>query len=669
MDQFTYVVEIEGFGDNNGQVFLTTGNSPGLGAIRALPYLSDYPDITAVSFPPQGGFGESAGEVYFSAVDVGRQLSSLVRMGVVAETFLTAAVTDTATSWTVDDASALSVGDVVWSGPEAVEITNISSNTLTVTRAQLGTTGTALPAETSVYSSNPYIIGRGVKVIKCAHSESVDEGDEVARGVIDIVEAQGGRFTFAAKSAVALMQRLVPSRPTTLKVESSQAGRVRLSKIQGEWDGADGGAFFWNGSESFYVEQASNDFFDGTDGYVIKGKTPEAGTTVSLAVGLDSRRAPFVGNWGLLTWIGQLFFCKASPQDNGATPVTRLLPDGYGAGISGDLIDWTGITATGNQDSIASQLGDVLLTDFLIGPEPKPLSEILQPLLETYGIGITFQNGKITLGRIRKASGDYEVQELSGDDILNIESVVVRYEDRLNNPRSIVIKPRDGDFETTFEAIRYAIQDAASTGISSSTMDAAHAGGDSGQVYAFAVRQLWQLSAGVASLSMDVTSNKTYTVGGTVAITAPGLADLFAGERKFQSARFVITQVEPQTGDAEFQRLTLQRIGGAPTAGLLVPGGRITAVSSNTATVTPFQDYQVGDTCRLISEDLATQSAGTQTVVSVTSISASERDIELDGNFSGGLTTGEFLFVETRQNGVNYTIGNTYVFGEQGDDD
>lgn len=127
-------------------------------------WLMDWPRVAAERVDPLGGVPES-GELEVVLLDWENTLTSEWQIERDPDTYLDAAITSGATSFSVLDASAITVDSVIHIGSEAITVVAKASNTLTsVTRARHGTDATPHGAGDPVYRYIPQLHSRRLKL-------------------------------------------------------------------------------------------------------------------------------------------------------------------------------------------------------------------------------------------------------------------------------------------------------------------------------------------------------------------------------------------------------------------------------------------------------------------------------------------------------------------------
>lgn len=174
--RWTYVVRIEGIGDEGGQ-YSWSATIPDFASTNAQWHdtLAELPDPTAERAPFLGGMPE-AGTVQVKIVDTDDHVTAALRTERGPSTFLDGAITSTGTTIVVADGSALPSADfVIWLGSEAIRIDTRSGDTLTVdTRGYLDTSASAHDDRASVYESTPFLRTRRMSVYLAATDASSD---------------------------------------------------------------------------------------------------------------------------------------------------------------------------------------------------------------------------------------------------------------------------------------------------------------------------------------------------------------------------------------------------------------------------------------------------------------------------------------------------------------
>lgn len=155
----TVWLRVLGFGDANGAYLITGGGtwsgsypSGASASTTILPVLAALPAIPGSRIDPLAAVGADS-TIEFELVldaDYSATLATLWRSAQ-PDTRAAQFIGISGTSATVDDGAALSTG-IAWIGPEAVNITNIAGDTITITRAQVGTYARRHAARSSQYA-------------------------------------------------------------------------------------------------------------------------------------------------------------------------------------------------------------------------------------------------------------------------------------------------------------------------------------------------------------------------------------------------------------------------------------------------------------------------------------------------------------------------------------
>jgi len=122
-----------------------------------------WPDILSESVDVMGGLPE-AGSVSIDLVDIGDALTSEWRTERSSITRTTAAITSSAGTVTVENASNISTDDILFLGFEAVKVTGVAGSTVSIERGKLDSDAVRHLTGQDVYASIPNLRGRKIKV-------------------------------------------------------------------------------------------------------------------------------------------------------------------------------------------------------------------------------------------------------------------------------------------------------------------------------------------------------------------------------------------------------------------------------------------------------------------------------------------------------------------------
>lgn len=127
------------------------------------PWLATYPALLSQEANPLGGVA-SSGEVTLEIVDVDDQLLPKLRTEARPQTVLSAVLSASGTSVSLQSATGVTAGStVLFIGSEALLVVS-GSNPYTVTRGALGTDAAAHPAGAAVALYSPHLYGRRVRL-------------------------------------------------------------------------------------------------------------------------------------------------------------------------------------------------------------------------------------------------------------------------------------------------------------------------------------------------------------------------------------------------------------------------------------------------------------------------------------------------------------------------
>jgi hypothetical protein len=217
--QWATIVTIEGLGDGNG-IWKFCSRRPDY-AVSAdyKPWLVTYPDLLEERVSPLGGMPES-GELSVQILDVGRALTGALRFLGSADMYWTADVTASATTGTVSGTPI--VGDVLWSGNEAIRVDAVIGATITsMTRGFLDTDPWAHRSRDSIFPGSHYITGRRMRLFLVpVNGDSSADETEIGQYRIDDLELDEtlNGITLRGTTQFQYLARMLPRQPKNFVV-------------------------------------------------------------------------------------------------------------------------------------------------------------------------------------------------------------------------------------------------------------------------------------------------------------------------------------------------------------------------------------------------------------------------------------------------------------------
>jgi len=440
--QWSVVVTLEGSGNSSG-LFYYCSTIPTYAAADSnyRPWLraGSWPDIMSESVNPMGGLPQ-AGNISLDLVDIDDTLTSEWRTERGPTTLANGAITSTATSITVNDASNITTGDVIYMGNEAILVGGKTSDTLeTLTRGHLDTDAIAHTDDEEVYLSTPYLRGRRIRMYVIP-MDAGSASDLQLFGVYHVdsfsMSADFNGYILQGRSQLKYLDRLVAHDPVKpFIINTNQGSGVLFLSVPGPfnpWDDGAGG-YFKFGDE---VVVAS---LDTASEVIIKiTKRGAMGTAITAGVAGFEMGDPgnwiigaetdgpggfrFIdrGDWSQLSSGEKLAITRAShlwqksahwvdiilcimTSSAGDDELELLngddtygnwasLPVGYGLGIPSNKIDFESFI------KIKNETPDFLFKSFFIGHEAQPVREIIsEQILRPIGAYITTETGHISL--------------------------------------------------------------------------------------------------------------------------------------------------------------------------------------------------------------------------------------------------------------------------------
>lgn len=594
---------------------------------------------------PLGGVGE-LGSLTFALLDFDDYLGGKLAVDASPETFLSANITAAATSFDVDDASGLDATTVIYVGGEAMRVTGVSTNTLTVSRGYLGTTAASHDIGDRVYLQTPFIRGRRAELYRVpvdatSQSEETLIGsyviDDGPRWVLDDIEDMSGKWHFGARSQT-FVNRLAPPNPHQAEVTSVvDEGRGGLGFSAVDGDSAFFGWQIWTGSQAdvagFYVK---------VDGEImtVRAESVAQGVVVDRREVLGSKRAElkpgmvgtrvFVAeiegpcsfryspptaatsrgsaNWTKTAhWLDliAILLTSSAHEDDGLELVNfpsggtnySCLPPGYGVGVPESAIDWSSFEAA------KQRTPEFIFPYFVYGDqEGVSIGELLtEEFLRPVGAWFTVRGGtvRIVIPRIG-IKGEAQIT-IGPDDILSRQVAPGVYAPAIHKlehgsgqhassvryeigPQKRKLTFTSADFKNTFgQGGLYTSDDA--------PVEIKVPGGDVGNEVAYAARAeslLQRRHRPQLSVELDVTAAKSTLAPGDYAqLTLNGLPNMATSARDWSAIDLQVLQAEHFLDKDRGAGATLELVGHGTSlnVGRIAPSAWVTSFLSTTLTV------------------------------------------------------------------------------------
>lgn len=684
---------IQGVGDSDGLWRFSSAVAwtltAGQGSWR--PWLASMPDILSQRVPyVDGGVVRDSGSLTLELVDVGEALTETLRFDRGAAAYLAADVTSSATTMTLDAGAAsvgIAVGDVVYLGSEAVEVSAISTSTLTVSRGELDTTGRAHVTGAPVYRSPPFLRRREVRL----YLAPIDGAESDARlvGLYEVDDLAWSedltRWVLRASIAQGYLDRVVPRAPLDpgLQMRITPAGLTGYLRGVRAWQqDSSARVMAVDGEEVLEVETGSR---------VLRA---QYGTTEDDIDGVTEFRVVLVGavdfrfqeagststdrtdnNWVASDhWVDILLCLLLSPalESGGADNYNGSgsglegrnysgLPAGYGLGVPRTLIDW------GSFESSRAAL-DLRLPFFVLGPTAEPFREVVDPVLQAAGAFLAQEGGLIRLV-VPELPTEADTASVAID-----QNVMLARPDGL--PRMSVRRPVD-DLLTT---IRYTLgpqgRDRTITWaedfarlfnpddlleLDGKTLELDVPGADpsaEGPWLRLGLRRLWLAyrPSLEVELELDVGEAWDWALAENASVDLPAVVDLAAGVRGLTGTAQLVER-EPRLDTVRGVSLLVRaRVQPSIRLGNISPAADVTSVAGAVATCAPNRytsanapsplptsdagSFVVNDVVQLMGADgVPLASAATETVDGV-----SGNNLTLSGDFGGALAAGTTIY-------------------------
>jgi len=178
------IATVEGWGTSAGQ-FRVCSQVPDYAVGDALyrEWLADWPRLLGEQVDPNGGFA-TAGELEIQIVDIGDAITAEWRIDAQPSTFVDGDISASVTTVNVDNGAACTTG-LVFVGNEAMTVSSIAANALTVVRGTLGTDATKHKDGDPAYIRQPYIRSRRL-TLKVVNLDAASASEEREYGTFFI---------------------------------------------------------------------------------------------------------------------------------------------------------------------------------------------------------------------------------------------------------------------------------------------------------------------------------------------------------------------------------------------------------------------------------------------------------------------------------------------------
>lgn len=260
-----YLARIEGIGNATGQYVYTSRSAADcpsyLTTSLIRPVIATAPDVSPASISPLSSrVGDSRCTLRLTHTEDADHLLAVPDGSGYAVDGAVVRLTgylDTGTTLAVTDSSAFSASDLVWIGADEVVVVGSAptSTTLSVTRAQLGTTAKPVPHSwpgTILWDTWPGVEGRRI-VVSRVEASATSSAEEVVifRGTIGELSHSGGTITMPIHSHFATLMDAYGEQswtPPQQAVTAGSTGQLELRASDGivQWVSDTGKASFWH---------------------------------------------------------------------------------------------------------------------------------------------------------------------------------------------------------------------------------------------------------------------------------------------------------------------------------------------------------------------------------------------------------------------------------------
>lgn len=674
---------IEGVGDSDGLWRFSSGEGWALGAGEGSwrPWLAELPDVLSQRVPYiEGGVVEDEGGLSLELVDIGEALTEALQLDQGPTTFVaTGGASAAATTIVVTSTiTGLTVGDILWVGAEAVEVTSIAGTNLGVTRGVLSTTATAHDAGTRVWVRVPYLRTRTVRLYVGPLDGSESDARQLGGYQFDGLSWDDELTTWQleARTAQSYLDAQVPSVPLRGPASSWERDGVVYVGSAGleSWPGNDDARYALPDGE--VINEAADNRVTYPYSAEAPDDPPEVGIYSLVLTGLggdfryqegDGSRTSDRSSAAWIPtdhWIDILLCILLSPADplgaadNYDSSATGFagrnysgLPGGYGCGVPHTQVDWASF-------EVARAQSNLRLPYFLLGPSPKPLREIANELLRPLGVGAIMNAERD--GTIRVVVPVPVTAEETPSVTIDADSVLAGSD---GFPAMTVSRPTDSlltAVEYVIGPIEWPVRSVSDFDADGETLTIEVPGGDpadEGLFSGFASRRLFRAFRPSVVIEADIEFAEAWDwrIGEIASIDLAAVPNLQGARGLVGTAQLV--EHEPRF-DVERGAWVRCRMFVEPAVrvGRISPAADVTSVTGSTATVVanrytdtdaptgfPTSDagsFTVGDVVQIMGADGAPLNSGsTETVDSI-----SGNDLTLSGDFGGLLASGTTIY-------------------------
>lgn len=666
-------------------------------------YLTEFPTLLSERITPTGGFPE-LGALSFSLLDHNEFLTSLLRIEAPPATLLAEDVDRTETAIDVQNGGTItSAGDCIWINREAMRVTGVSSNTLTVERGYLGTAAAIHGLGDYVYRYPRNIRGRRV-----ALTLDID-GSEASQGVYRLDRVFWDRdlnaWSFEAASFSPAIHAAAPPQPdrraTVIGLETMDTeGDLGVRVSAGARELATWGHFNTTGHHA-YVQIGDEvlEVSSSGGGRWYFGRRALAGTARAEPRIGDEARQVFVadrqrssfrfspgpspstsrasGTWTQSDhWVDILLsILMSSPDPTDDTWITHnytasrgnwaALPAGYGLGIAHTDLSWPDWLAAKERTPRAR------FPWFVYGADSKPLSELAgDQFLRPLGVVITSGADGLLRPIVMRLPTIGSASWLATADDVVMDTPEIS--------RELAAAVGTIVYELGPQRARLTAK-ASDAYAGDQTETLSIPGADPVDAEWLEQRLLTRLWYGhkpptIARMGLDLADYAALPVGAWVAVTLAELPDLSAGTRGWSAVTALVVGRTPKLDGSPALDVELRAFGSTVRASRITPAAWIVSVATNTATIEqnrytdtdaqstglPASDglsFSIGLRVLLKNPDGTSAAAGYQTITD-----ANPGSLTLDGNFSGAMAANRLLVIANYDDAPDATAQTQWAY-------
>ncbi len=672
------------------------GNAAGLWR----PILHDYPDALAQRMKELGGVAE-LGAVSFAVVDIDDIVTQAVATESPPVAVLSAAMTDSSTTMTVQGSTAIAADTPLYVGEEAMYLDSAPAASMTVRRGAMGTVAEAHAVGDPVYQVTPFLLGRRVEFYIAPASASGYDGRElVSTYTIESIQWSQDLnvWTLNCRSELDAFDQISPALPRMAKATDEFAtamadaalGEAPLTNLGDtlewmypQWASANAPMYIAVGDEvmagtyspairrwtTYARGVCESSVEDPRKGDAIRQVMTSSIITSSFqfSPGPSPSTSRLSGTWTETRHPLEILLCillssreigdgfEGTNFEAGENNYSSLIP-GFGMGIDASFINWD------SWRDMISRTSQFNFPNIVFGREDQPLREwVDENILRPLNVTIVMQAGQLHCVRPRlPLAGEAAVSVGTSSVLLDSGGAG---DSRLPDMQvSMTLQvPSQFGFSQGPGAQSLGIAEAATNGPSGSSVLIPVPGASTAQASFWAaeaaarLREVHRPKLRVHASVLLTSETWGLLVGEFFNFTMPEVPTL-KGQRDINGAAFLREKELRITAEGPYLALVLDVYATEQQeAYRIAPAAKVSSVSGNVATVesnrytdaaatgglptTDAAAFLVGYTVQLRSA-AGNPFAGVQDVTAV-----SGDDITLDGNFSGSLAAGTVLTI------------------------